>query len=141
VPTSATANAASASPQSVTWSPADLPLIKHIPKSARPACAAQLAKLLRQVTAQPSRVDHWLAVLDWSKSIIPVPNQGGKQHNLVSVIKKRISAFPELPMSVHSTTHNKTKSDASFLAQAVSSKLENGNLKAALKFSVQTRVQ
>ena len=37
--------------QSVSWSPASLPLIKHIPKSARPACASNLAKLLRGVTA------------------------------------------------------------------------------------------
>ena len=130
VPISATANVASASPQSVTWFPADLPLIKHIPKSARPTCAAHLAKLLRQVTAQLSRVNHWFAVL---QVYSPVPKRGGKRHNLVSVVKKRTSAFPELPMPDHSTTYHKTKSDARLLAQAVSSKLEDGNLKTAIR--------
>ena len=37
--------------QSVSWSPSNFPLIKHIPKSARPACASHLAKLLRVATA------------------------------------------------------------------------------------------
>jgi len=133
-PSSTAMSVDSTSQQSVTWSPADVPIIKHIPKSARPACAAHLAKLLRQVTAQPGVVDNWLAVLNWSQSVLPVPKRGGKRHNVTSVIKKRIGSFPDPLTSTHITSaHNKIKTDASLLAQAVSSKLEDGNLKAAIR--------
>ena len=120
----------------VTWSPPDLPIIKHIPKSARPACASLLAKLLRECTAHPSVAKNWLAVLNWNASILAVPKLGGKLHNVTTVIKKRIAAFPDTVTSdqgsfSHPPKHNKPES--SLLAQAVSAKLEEGNLKAAIR--------
>ena len=108
-------------------------LIKHIPKSARPACAYHLAKLLRGVTAQPGDAKKWLAVLNWGSFILAVPKRGGKRHNVTSVIKKRIASFPvaDVHDQVAFTTHNKSAS--SLLAQAVSAKLEDGNLRAAIR--------
>ena len=53
----------SSNTQSVSWSPPSSPLIKHIPKSARPACASHLAKLLRAVIAQQGISKNWLAVI------------------------------------------------------------------------------
>ena len=138
-PNTSVASVSAASQHTVVWSPADVPIIKHIPKSARPACAAHLAKLLRQVTARPSIVDNWLAVLNWSQSILVTPKRGGKRHNLVSLIRKRIDSFLGLPTSIDSSSSSRStsvhsiKTDASLLAQAVSSKLEDGNLKAAIR--------
>jgi len=42
------------------WSPADCPLIKHIPKSARSACAFHLSSILRSVSSQPESESSWL---------------------------------------------------------------------------------
>ena len=128
------AHSSSNTQQSVSWSPASLPLIKHIPKSARPACASHLAKLLRGVTAQPGDAKNWLAVLNWGSSILAVPKRGGKRHNVTSVIKKRIASFPVADVHdqvAFTQTHNKSAS--SLLAQAVSAKLEDGNLRAAIR--------
>ena len=46
--------------------PVCVPLIKHIPKSARPACATHLKKLLDNVVSDCKVVSAWLAVLYWS---------------------------------------------------------------------------
>jgi hypothetical protein len=117
------------------WSPQDIPLIKHIPKSARPACAAHLSKLLRQVTAQPGNSSNWVAVLNWGASILPIPKRGGKRHNVNSVIKKRIDTFLPTGIDLNNciARRRRNTSSATLLAQAVSAKLEDGNLKAAIR--------
>jgi len=89
-------SASNTASQPSIWSPASSPLIKHIPKSARPACASHLAKLLRQVTAQPGVTDHWLSVLNWSAAVLGVPKRGGKKHNVTSTVQKRIASFPTM---------------------------------------------
>ena len=128
------AHSSSNTQQSVSWSPASSPLIKHIPKSARPTCASHLAKLLRGVTAQPSVAKNWLAVLKWGSSILAVPKRAGKRHNVTSVIKKRIASFPDSVVHDQVTsTQSRDKPASSLLAQAVSAKLEDGNLRAAIR--------
>ena len=42
-----------ATAQPSLWSPNECTVIKHIPKSARPACASHLAELLRAIVARP----------------------------------------------------------------------------------------
>ena len=114
--------------------PVQQPLIKHTPKSARPACASHLAKILNQVTAHPERSANWLALLDWGGSTLSVPKRGGKRHN-VTVIKKRISSFdasPECDCTPDLTRQN-NKSPSALLAQAISARLDDGNLKAAIR--------
>ena len=118
-----------------TATPANVPIIKHIPKSARPACTCHLAKLLRDVSAQPTIADNWFAVANWGASILSVPKRGGKRHNTASVIKKRIDTF-----SAGNTTRGESdfaeypnKSPSTLLAQAVSAKIEEGNLQSAIR--------
>jgi len=75
-------------PSSSTWSPVNSGLIKHIPRSARPACASHLAGLLRAAASHPEVPENWLSIFDWSGSILIPPKRGGKRHNLASTIKK-----------------------------------------------------
>jgi len=121
--------------QSVSWSPPSSPLIKHTPKSApRPACASHLAKLLRAEMLQLGISKNWLAVLNWRSSILAVPKWRGKRHNITSFVKKRIVSFPNSVAHnqvISTRSHNKPASSS--LAQAVSAKLEDGNLRAAIK--------
>ena len=68
------------------------------------------------------------------------PMRAGKRHNLTSCIKKRIAEFSST--AVHSKQEavnqpkRKTSSSSSMLAQAVAAKLEEGNLKAAIRILV-----
>ena len=73
------------------WSPPDCASIRHIPKAARPACASNLASLLRQVVTQPESQSHWKAVLNWAGSVLFPAKRGGKRHNLTATIKSRLT--------------------------------------------------
>ena len=121
------------------FSPADWGLIKHIPKSARTSCAKHLAGLLRDVVAKPRDVPGWIALLHWGGAILSVPKRGGKKHNLTSCIRKRLSEYAptdcQKPETVN-VTRKTADSPSQLLAQAVTAKLEDGNLKAAIRLLV-----
>jgi hypothetical protein len=117
------------------WSPVYSGLIKHIPRSARPACASHLAGLLRAAASHPEVSDNWLAIFDWSGSILLPPKRGGKRHNLTSTIKKRICSFSHSSHSVEPVAAPSFRrlSDDKILTQAVAAKLEDGNIRAAIR--------
>jgi len=79
------------------WSPTDVPLIKHIPKSVRPACAAHLVSLLQAVVTQPQNNANWLALLSWGRTILQAPRRAGKRRNLSSTADKKTAS----PISPH----------------------------------------
>jgi hypothetical protein len=94
---------------------------------------------LRNAVAHPEAVDNWLAILNWGGTILCAPKRGGSKHNLTSCIKKRISDFSQLDRGQPSASNRakrKPGSADSVLAQAVSAKLEDGNLKAAIRLLV-----
>ena len=63
-------------------------LIKHIPKSARPACSRLLKEILH-VTSNPDDKEKWLALLNFCKSYLFPPNCRGKLHNLTDINKNQ----------------------------------------------------
>lgn len=121
------------------WSPADWALIKHIPKSARAPCARHLAGLLRSAAAHPETIASWLAIFNWGGTILCLPKRGDRSHNLSSCIKQRVADYsPSVCMKpeVDNPPKRRTGSPASQLAQAVAAKLEDGNVKAAIRLLV-----
>ena len=76
------------------WTPSDHALIKHIPKSARPACASLLASLLRSIAQDPVPVTKWTDLFNWGGAILKPPKRGGKRHDLSATVRKCISTFP-----------------------------------------------
>jgi len=118
------------------WSPNECTVIKHIPKSDRPACASHLAGLLRAIVARPEVESNWVSIFNWSSKILQTPKCGSKRHNLTNQVKKRISEFPsrdqQVPTAVGSSGHHDS-SPATMLAQAIRSKLEDGNLRAVIR--------
>ena len=121
------------------FSPVTFGIIKHIPKSARIACASQLASLLRQVIAHPDIAVNWQALFNWTGFVLSAPRRAGKRHNVAATIKKRAADFTASESPVHadmpSTGYSKADSPH-LLARAVATKLEDGNLKAAVRLLV-----
>jgi len=106
--------------------------VKHIPKSARPACAKQYAELLRQCTSDPYNVLAWQDLLNFGRDVLLQPVRGGKRHNLASTIKKRI--VEPYNADNEPIIHRAKKRDAAtVLAKAVTAKIEDGNLRAAIR--------
>ncbi len=107
------------------------PVIKHIPKSARSACASHLSDLLNNVVAKPQDLVNWISFLRWSQQILHPPKRAGKKHNLTSAIKKRISAFTPDASLVQSEKDNDVTArrslqrdrETSLLSDAIAAKM------------------
>ena len=62
---------------------------RHIPKSARQACAKQYAELLKLCTDDPNNLHAWEDLMNFGRDVLIQPLRGGKRHSLTSIIKKR----------------------------------------------------
>ena len=117
------------------------PLIKIIPKNSRVSCGQILNKILDGIVEDSSRVHRWNDLLHFGSELLSKPARGGKQHNLGNLINKRTAAYtdhgPTLCTGPSVTTYKSSKPDKkytdSILAAAVTSKLEDGNLRAAIR--------
>ena len=119
-----------------TWTPINFSLVRRIPQAARVSCTSHLASILREVVAHPDDPAFWHTLFNWGGLILSPPKRGGKRHNLATVINNRISSFcpTDLPTSAFSNASDRRNiTDSSLLAQAVAAKLEEGNLKAAVR--------
>ena len=109
-------------------------LVEHIPKSARAGCGTLLASLLDKILTDPQNVVYWAELLSFGPATLGKPPRGGRKINLVNLIKKRVAEFngpTNLPRQM--TRRNVQRSSSELLAAAVSSKIEQGNLKAAVR--------
>jgi hypothetical protein len=117
-----------------------VPVIKHIPKSARAPCASHLSALLDRVVVKPSELTAWTSLMRWSQIVLPLPKRGGKKHNITSVVKKRIDTFSALVSQSGATgdkverrSKSREEGTPELLAEAIASKLEDGNIRAAVR--------
>ena len=79
----------------------------------------------------------WSALLKFGTNYLLPPKRGGKRHNMTIVIKKRLEKGAEHD-DVNSTSPTKRckLDDDSLLTAAVTSKIEDGNIKAAVRILV-----
>ena len=113
--------------------------IKHIPKSARPACAVYLIKCLDRVQKNTGDLEAWSSLLSMGEVILQAPKRSGKKHNLASLIKKRVGGV-SVPVNdvggagqKKESSSSKSRSPENALAALVTSKIEDGNLRAAVR--------
>jgi hypothetical protein len=111
----------------------DSALIKRIPKSARPVCASRLTNLLRGVTDNLISVEPWSDLLHFGVRVLQKPDRTGRRHNLASVIKKRTEGASPLDKQAVKRPVRKSRNDDELLAAAVTAKVEDGNIKAAIR--------
>jgi len=118
--------------------PSWVTLVNRIPRAARPSSAAMLTEILRRITGSPNNKTAWLELLHFGPDILVKPKRGGSKRNLSNIINSRTAAWDKDTVpTVHSkTTESRTSrksNDNSKLAAAVSSKLEAGNFRAAVR--------
>ena len=113
------------------------PLLKHVPRSSRPSCGDLLANLLNNITAQPSNIKYWRDLFSFGSDILAKPSRGGKRHNLNNVLQKRMAAYSDKSTRdappVGNFSNPRKEDTRDILAAAVASKIEDGNLKAAIR--------
>ena len=109
-------------------------LIKRIPKPARPACATHLSSLLNKVTTNTNDLDAWSKLLHFGANTLQKPARTGERHNLTNIIKNRLDeSRPRETRPANSNSFRKKRNADDLLAAAVTAKVEDGNLKAAIK--------
>src|SRR6218665_3088766 len=60
------------------------PLLKHICRGSRPACARALASVLRDICGNPSSIESWSALLNFAPAILGQPPRAGKRRNMTT---------------------------------------------------------
>ena len=108
--------------------------VRHIPKPARSACARSLCDRLEAVVSRPNNPNNWREVLDFGFEILHYPPRGGKRHNIMSTILKRLRGAPgsDDREQVPRNASRKVPPEA-LRAAAVTAKLEEGNVIAAVR--------
>ena len=78
-----------------------------------------------------------VGLFNWTGTVLHPPKRGGRRHNLSATIKDRISTFKPTvspsELSALGQARRPQTSDDSRLSQAVSAKLEDFNLRAAIR--------
>jgi len=85
--------------------------------------------------SDPDSSPNWLALLNWGNAVLHPPKRGGKRHNLSKIIKQRISSFTVGQADSDSANFSakQPKRSSSTLSQAISAKLEDGNVRATVR--------
>ena len=71
----------------------DVPILKRIPKGARPEASRVLLGLLRDIERDSEDSASWTRLFDFAPTCLRQPGHGGKSRNLTTSIKKQIQAF------------------------------------------------
>ena len=113
-------------------------LIKHIPKLPSRHVLPAVTDLRRHWMMSPATHDDkakWMALLSFGKRYLEPPRRGGKRHNLTAIIRNWLNRdecdedTPELIIRRKQRNADKV----SVVAAAVSSKIEDGNIKVAIR--------
>ena len=109
-------------------------LLNTSPNRLDPPVPLILAALLRSVASNPDSTPKWLEMVNHTSGM-----KFFKRHNLAATIRQRIASFsPRQPdgdsQSAYPTQNAQRKnSRTSTISQAVSAKLEDGNVRAAIR--------
>ena len=117
-------------------------VLKRIPRLSRTTTAEKLAFVIEQVITS-NDIPCWLRLLQFTKKCLFSPQRGGKRWNLASLVNKQVSQ-EHLNLEASSNNHtnsymsrpsSKSRNPLENLAARVSSKLEEGNYKGAVRLA------
>ena len=100
------------------------PIIKHIPKSARPACCSALAEILTSIQRNKSDHSAWVKLFEFCPSILCIPPKSGSTTSVSSIIKDRLTGCSSASSAGSHHTSLCRKQKGSALAAAVTSKAQ-----------------
>ena len=113
--------------------------VRHIPKSARAGCAIYLMGILHKIDKNVDDTKAWSSLLSMGEDILLAPKRTGKKHNLASIIRRRIggggdqSNVAQRLVRKENSRSSKPRTSEDILASVVTAKIEDGNLRAAVR--------
>ena len=122
------------SPRSTCQPPLGVRTIKHIPKPAHSIFASTLADTLDKAVSKPNDDNAWAVLFNFGAKYLRLPDRSDKLRNLSSIVIRRFKGGSEDSEGPESTPPSfRKKSPEATKAAAVSSKLEDGNISAAVR--------
>ena len=116
----------------------DVKILKRIPHSSREVAAKRLASVVEAIVAKNDQAS-WNRLLRFATRCLRAPKRGGRRWNMAREINEQIRAESDPPpVSSHPKPHlkrPKTRDALEALASLVASKLEEGNLKGAVRLA------
>src|SRR5207244_31322 len=86
--------------------------------------------------ANPLDIAEWSSLLKYGQEILIAPPRAGKRVSLPNIIKKRITSYINrtvMPQSVPTGKARPYRKDMDSLSSIIRSKIEDGNIKAAVR--------
>ena len=113
-------------------------VIKRIPRSARQPCSALLSTLIDDAVRHVDSLDKWSLLMNFASIVLQKPSRGGRKHNIGKLICSRVAKWPNLSIDpIDNFGSSKRKSGSlsaeELRAKAAVSKLEDGNIRAAVR--------
>ena len=108
-------------------------IIKHIPKSARPSCCSALTDILKSILSNSQNPTTWNSLFHFCPNALTNPPRTGSRMGISATIKERLLKRPTANTTIPVTRVARKKRSDIDLSSAVSSKIEDGNMKAALR--------
>ena len=100
-------------------------------------CSTAFCDILTKISTDPTQLDSWDCRFSFAPNILAKPPRGGSNRNLASVALKRLAGLNDNPSATPDAKDkrfNKTPCDqGTRLAAAITSKLEAGNFRAAVR--------
>ena len=115
-------------------------ILKRIPRSSREQAASKLAVILDAVVSKNDHIS-WVRLLQFSARCLHVPAQRAKSCSLASMVNRHVREEADPPAPRQSTrssrlpTKSSPKDPMQYLASRVSSKLEQGDFKGAVRLA------
>jgi hypothetical protein len=79
------------------------PIIKHIPKSARPACCSALAGILSNIVQNRANFSALSKLFDFCPSVLSIPPKSGSNVSISSIIKARLTGSSGSASAINSS--------------------------------------
>ena len=116
--------------------PSSVRILKQIPRASRHLAASKLASILVDVS-QKNDSESWGHLFNFSSRCLAVPKRGGHRRSLASAVNVQLreESYPLPSQFRQSSKHHFPKDSASNLAKRVSSKLEEGDVRGAVRIA------
>jgi hypothetical protein len=115
-------------------------VVRRIPKGSRLNAAEKLSDILENIVADPSCLRNWINVLLFGFVCLAVPGQRGGRRHSSKLAGKRNSIISDYPANIEDVSHlqppqQHRRNGHSSLAERVSAKLEDGDVRGAIRLA------
>ena len=121
-----------------SFRPTSVRIVKRISRASRHLAATKLASILMDATIE-NDVESWNRLFNFSSGCLAVPRRGGHRRSLASLINTQLQEERNsIPSQLHRSSYLQSTSNhvtTSNLAKRVSSKLEDGDFRGAVRIA------